>query len=61
VGDADRAEWLTIQDFQHRVSDMLSWVADTLMPHGAELDTTGIDAAIALLQKRAVTLGRLGS
>ena len=58
VGDADRAEWLAIQDFQHHVSDLLAWVADTLMPQGSELHTKGIDAAIELLQQRALTLGK---
>jgi hypothetical protein len=60
VGEADRAEWLAIQDFQHRVSDMLAWVADTLMPQGTELHTKGIDAAIDLLQQRLLTLGSSG-
>ncbi len=60
VGEADREEWLAIQDFQHRISDMLAWVADTLMPRGTELRTTGIDAAIDLLQQRALTLGSSG-
>ena len=36
VGEADRTELLLMKDFQHRVSDMLAWVADTLMPQGAE-------------------------
>jgi internalin A len=56
VGEADRGEWLAIQDFQHRISDMLAWVADTLMPQGAE----GVDATIDLLQQRALTLGSSG-
>ena len=60
VGEADRAEWLAMQDFQHRVSDMLAWVADTLMPQGTELHTKGIDAAIDLLKRRALTLGSSG-
>lgn len=45
---ADREEWLAIQDFQHRVSDIMAWVADVLMPRGA----AGLDAAIALLDTR---------
>jgi hypothetical protein len=57
VGGADREEGLTIQDFQHRISDMLAWVADTLMPRGTELHSKGIDAAIDLLRQRALTLG----
>lgn len=56
VGDADRAELLLMKDFQHRVADMLAWLADTLMPQGTELHGKGIDAAIVLLQQRAVTL-----
>lgn len=48
MGAADREEWLAIQDFQHRVSDIMAWVADVLMPRGAE----GLDAAIALLDTR---------
>jgi two-component sensor histidine kinase len=60
VGEADRAEWLAIQDFQHRVSDMLAWVADVLMPQGTELRAEAIDAAIDLLQQRALTLGSSG-
>lgn len=43
---ADREEWLAIQDFQHRVSDTMAWVADVLMPRGAE----SLDAAIERLQ-----------
>lgn len=46
MGAADREEWLAIQDFQHRVSDIMAWVADVLMPRGAE----GLDAAIERLQ-----------
>ena len=48
LGTADREEWLAVQDFHHRVSDLLAWVADTLMPRGRD----GIDAAIELLQRR---------
>ncbi len=54
VGEADRTEFLAIKDFQQHVSDMLAWVADTLMPQGAELHTKGIDAAIELLRQRAM-------
>lgn len=60
VGEADRAEILLLKDFQHRVSDMLAWVADVLMPQGTELRTEAIDAAIDLLQQRALTLGSSG-
>ena len=60
VGEADRAELLWIKDFQHRISDMLAWVVDTLMPQGTELHTKGIDAAIVLLQQRAFTLSCSG-
>ncbi len=56
VGDADRTELLLMKDFQHRVSDMLAWVADTLMPQGTDLHTEGIDAAINLMQQRTLTL-----
>ena len=52
IGDADRAEQLAIKDFAHRVSDILSWVADTLMPQGPDLHTKGIDAAIELILQR---------
>jgi len=48
MGAADREEWLAIQDFQHRVSDIMAWVADVLMPRGAE----GLDAALERLQTR---------
>lgn len=60
VGEANRAELLLLKDFQHRVSDMLAWVADVLMPQGTELHTAGIDAAIDLLQQRMLTLGGIG-
>jgi len=46
MGAADREEWLAIHDFQHRVSDIMAWVADVLMPRGAD----GLDAAIERLQ-----------
>jgi internalin A len=52
VGDADRAELLLIIDVQHRLSDMLAWVADVLMPRSAELSSKGVDAAIELLLER---------
>lgn len=48
MGAADREEWRAIQDFQHRVSDLMAWVADVLMPRGAE----GLDAALERLQTR---------
>jgi internalin A len=46
MGAADREEWLAIQDFQHRVSDIMAWVADVLMPRGA----VGLDAVLERLQ-----------
>jgi hypothetical protein len=52
IGDADRTEQLAIKDFAHRVSDILSWVAATLMPRGSDLHTKGIDAAIDLILQR---------
>ena len=52
IGAEDRAEMLAMKDFQHRVPDMLAWVADTLMPRGTELHSQGIDAAIELLLQR---------
>jgi internalin A len=48
LGVQDREEWLAIQDFQHRVSDIMAWVADVLMPRGAE----GLDAVLERLQTR---------
>lgn len=60
VGEADRRELLAIQGFRQHVSDLLAWVADTLMPQGAELRTRSIDAAISLLRERAATLGNRG-
>jgi internalin A len=39
VGDADRAELLCMKDFCHHTSNMLAWVADTLMPQGDKLHT----------------------
>ena len=57
IGDADRAEQLAIKDFAHRVSDILSWVAGTLMPQGDEVQTKGIDAAIDLIGQRARSPG----
>ncbi|HMQ11875.1 MAG TPA: toll/interleukin-1 receptor domain-containing protein [Candidatus Competibacter phosphatis] len=57
VGEADRQELLLIQDFKQHVSDLLAWIADTLMPRGTDLRTRGIDAAIGLLRERAAMLG----
>ncbi|GEM_PF-2552705 len=56
VGEADRRELLAIQAFKQQVSDLLAWIADTLMPQGVEVQTKGIEAAIELLQQRAATL-----
>ena len=49
MGAADREEWLAIQDFQHRVSDIMAWVSDVLMPRGV----ASLDAAIARIEARA--------
>lgn len=46
MGAADREEWLAIQDFQHRVSDIMAWVSDVLMPRG----DGSLDAAIARIE-----------
>lgn len=43
---AGREEWLAIQDFKHRLPDITTWIADVLMPRGAD----GLDAAIERLQ-----------
>ena len=56
VGEADRRELLAIQAFKQQVSDLLAWVADTLMPQGVEVHSKGVEAAIELLQQRAATL-----
>ena len=60
LGTADREEWLAVQDFHHRVSNLLAWVADTLMPQGVDVRTRGVDAAIALLQQRTGSM-RVGT
>jgi internalin A len=52
ISDADRAEQLAIKDFAHRVSDILSWVADTLMPRSGVSGQESLDAALALFQQR---------
>ncbi len=52
ISDADRAEQLAIKDFAHRVSDILSWVSDTLMPRASGSSNESLDAALALLQQR---------
>ena len=49
MGAADREEWLAIQDFQRRVSDIMAWVSDVLMPRG----DGSLDAAIARIEARA--------
>ncbi len=46
MGATDRAEWLAIQDFLHRVPDIMAWVADVLMPRGA----AGLEVALERLQ-----------
>jgi internalin A len=58
IGDGDRAELLAILDFEHRTSDLLAWVADTLMPKGEEMHSKGIDAAIDLALERTQGVGR---
>ena len=52
ISDADRAEQRAIKDFAHHVSDILSWVAGTLMPKASGASQESIDAAVALLQQR---------
>ena len=52
ISPADRAERLAIKDFAHRVSEILSWVADTLMPRGADLHSEGIGAVANLIKER---------
>ncbi len=53
IGDADRAEQLAIKDFAHRVSDILSWVSDTLMPRATPLSHAALDDAVKLFHQRA--------
>lgn len=48
LSDADRQEWLATLDFCHRVSDLMAWVADKLMPRNA----SGVDAAIEIIAQR---------
>ena len=48
LSDADRQEWLAILDFCHRVSDMMAWIADKLMPRSA----AGVDAAVEIVAQR---------
>ncbi len=38
--------WLAIQDFLHHVSNMLAWVADTLMQQGTERDSKGMESGM---------------
>ncbi|SAL49906.1 hypothetical protein AWB67_02285 [Caballeronia terrestris] len=49
IGQEDREEHLVLKDFQHRVGDILAWIADTVMP----LSERRIDAVIDLLHQRA--------
>jgi internalin A len=53
IGDADRAEQLAIKDFGYRVSDILSWISDTLMPRATSLSQEALDRAVELFQRRA--------
>ena len=48
-GHAGLDELLLIKDFMHYTSDILAWVANTIMP----CSSAGIDAAIELLRERA--------
>lgn len=57
VGTADRNELLAIEDFKQKVSDLLFWLDSALMPRGAHVQSDGIDAAIALFEKRVGDLG----
>lgn len=49
LGEADRNEWLAIKEFRSRVSDIVAWCADVLMPRGLG----GQDAVIDELRRRA--------
>jgi internalin A len=48
LGEADRAELILAESVSRSVSSVLAWVADTLMPRGAD----GIDGAIDLIRRR---------
>jgi WD40 repeat protein len=54
VGDADRAELRCMIDTHNNISDMLAWLADMVMPRGADLIPIGIPSAIDLLKRRAL-------
>ena len=52
-GEATRRERLLIADFQHHVVDMLTWVADVLMPRCQPgTDVLDSDAVVAVIHKR---------
>jgi len=57
IGVEDRRELLATQHIKQSVSDLLSWIADTLMPRGEHLASEGVDTAIRLFQERARELG----
>lgn len=48
LSPAGRDEWLAIKDFSNRTAELLSWVADTLMPRGFE----GSGPATDMLKRR---------
>jgi hypothetical protein len=48
ISPADREESLTVSTIKDRVSDILSWVGDTIMPRGVD----SVEAAIKILCER---------
>lgn len=55
--EKDREELLLIQDVEHRLSDLLAWAADTLMPRGEVLKhDTGLETVCKLIAERALGL-----
>jgi internalin A len=50
-GDSTRDQLLLIRDFEHRSADMLSWVADVLIPRGASVTEDRFDDFVEMVEK----------
>jgi internalin A len=56
IGEADVKELAMLSSLQRKVSDILAWIADIIMPPESEQTVQRIDAAIELLRRRAARL-----
>ena len=50
-GDSTREQLLLIRDFEHRSADMLSWVADVLIPRGTSAAEDKFNDFINLIEE----------